>query len=76
MGKQKKAVAPYLIDLHQIRIRTWPLFGLDRLVKVQRRQRNGVLYCDHGLSTFESITFSPANVQTSLITMISRSVES
>ena len=59
---------PYLIDLFQARIYPRPLFGLNRLVKVQNHARDGIVHCDNVTSISDSITFSAANAQTALYT--------
>ena len=70
MGKTKKKSADaYLIDLYQMRIRVWPLFGLNRLVKLSHRKRNGVLYCDNAMCSSEAIAFSEKNARTERFTM-------
>ena len=73
MGKRKKPSAElYLIDLYQICVRVRPLFGLERLVRLAHRKRNGVLYCDNASSISEAITFSEKNTRTVLFSISHR----
>ncbi len=70
MAKRKTSASRlYHVDLYQMCCRVWPLFGLDRLVKLSHRKRNGVLYCDNVTCATESITFSNTNARTSLWTV-------
>ena len=73
MGQRKTPDNFYLVDLDQTRIRCWPLFGLNRLVRLQHRKRNGVLYCDNVLGISHSITFSNSNPLTTPYTISYRS---
>ncbi len=74
MGQGKKTAADlYRIDLYQLSFRVWPLFGLNRMVKLAHRKRNGVLYCDNVMCVSESLTFAENNTQNGLHTMSHRS---
>ncbi len=64
MGKRNTAADFYLIDLRRTEIRVWPLYGLNRLIKLDHRNRSGVLYCDNVMRISESSTFSEANERT------------
>ena len=67
MAKRKQPAAGlYLIDQYHLRIAVRPLFGLNRLVKLQHRKRSGILHCENVVRLSDSITFSPANKQKEL----------
>jgi len=71
-GKAKGDGSPadsYCIELLRLGVRSWPLFGLNRLVKVPQRSRNGIVHCDSVTSVSYSTTFSSSNARTSLYTL-------
>jgi hypothetical protein len=67
--KKKPSVELALVDRYQIHVCAWPLFGLNRLVKLAHRKRSGILYCDNVMRMSIAITFSKKNTVTSLCTI-------
>ncbi len=51
----------FCIDSFHRVIAVRPLLGLRRLVKIQRRKQNGILFCDHLLRVSDTVTFSQSN---------------
>ncbi len=70
MRKAKRASTDsYLIDLLELGVRARPLFGLNRLVKVPQRNRNGIVHCDSVTCLSYSTTFSHSNTRTSVYSL-------
>ncbi len=63
MDKQKSSAAGELfhVSRYQRTIAVQPLFGLRRLVKIRRRDVNGILFCDSLGTVSDAITISPKN---------------
>ena len=68
MGKRKKASPDKLFRLDRFEkvVAVRPLFGRERLVKIERRKQHGVLFCNSIMSISDTITFSDSNTRTSL----------
>ncbi len=66
MGSRKRdgSAEIFRIDYYGKTITLWPLFGLERLVKIERRKQNGVLLCDSVLTMATALTFSKSNKRT------------
>ena len=59
---QQAAAADILrVDLFRRSISIRPLFGLERLVSIQRRKRRGVLFCDNVTTLADTIIIAAAD---------------
>ena len=65
MGKRKSAppAEPFRVRHYEHSAAVRPLFGLERLVPIQRRKRNGVLFCDSVACAAHRFTFSKSNTR-------------
>jgi hypothetical protein len=54
---------PIRVERYERRVALRPLFGVERLVRIQRRKWNGVLFCDNIVTVSDTVTFAKSNTR-------------